>query len=525
MKAFLMHPYSRTLGTLLLMAVIVVPLSDAFARSNENVASVATQAELKAKYTAATAAGDKIRILVMPGHEPGFGGAEYQGLHERELNVEIADQLAQYLRQNPRFEVIVARDNDEWNENLDGYFESQWDEIEDFVTDKKKEMKREIRRGNVELRDDENQVDHAAAPTDTALRLYGINKWANENDIDLVVHLHINDTTDHGADAPSAYSGYAVYVPDNQFDNSKTSVALGEDIASELSRLSATSTLDIENKGVVEDQELIAIGANNTLSVPSVLVEYGYITEPRFQHLDTRALITKDYALATYRGIQDFFGDRLSMTYASAALPFTFASSSLATVGSSSPGTYALQAALHSINLYPTFASTTPENARLMAPTLTSCPIDGVMGPCTTNAIEAFQTSKGFGTTGTLGPKTAAALNAQFSSQPVAATSGCALSQKDIVAIGQHDLGADGDITRLQKLLSTDATVYPQKLVTGYYGPLTQAAVQAFQSAQGVAKKGEAGYGLVGPKTRAALQATYCKVGSNHNLPASSFMR
>jgi peptidoglycan hydrolase-like protein with peptidoglycan-binding domain/N-acetylmuramoyl-L-alanine amidase len=514
MKAFLMHSYSRTLGILLLIAVVVVPLSDAFARSSEAVASVPTQTELQSKYTTAATDGDRLRILVMPGHEPGFGGAEYQGLHERELNVEIADQLAQYLKQNPRFEVIVARDNDAWNTDLDEYFESQWDDIEDFVTDKKKEMKREIRRGNVELRDDEDQVDHAAAPTDSALRLYGINKWANENDIDLVVHLHLNDTTDHGPGGPSAYSGYAVYVPDSQFDNSKTSVALGEDIAGELSHLSATSTLDIENKGVVEDQELIAIGANNTLSVPSVLVEYGYITEPRFQHAQTRALITKDYALATYRGIQDFFGDRLSMTYASAALPFTFASSSLATVGSSSPGTYALQAALHSINLYPTFASTTPENARLKAPTLTSCPIDGVMGPCTTNAIEAFQTSKGFGTTGTLGPKTVVALNSQFSSQPqpvATAPTGCAVPQKDIVAIGQHDQDADGDVTRLQKLLSNDAAIYPQKLVTGYYGPATQAAVQAFQSAKGIAKKGEAGYGLVGPKTRAALQVAYCK--------------
>jgi peptidoglycan hydrolase-like protein with peptidoglycan-binding domain len=47
--------------------------------------------------------------------------------------------------------------------------------------------------------------------------------------------------------------------------------------------------------------------------------------------------------------------------------------------------------------------------------------------------------------------------------------------------------------------------------VTGYYGALTRKAVQAFQVKYGVAKPGDAGYGIVGPKTRAALQKAFAK--------------
>ena len=45
---------------------------------------------------------------------------------------------------------------------------------------------------------------------------------------------------------------------------------------------------------------------------------------------------------------------------------------------------------------------------------------------------------------------------------------------------------------------------YPQGLVTGYYGALTQAAVQNFQAKNGIVSSGtpdSTGYGNVGPKT------------------------
>jgi D-alanyl-D-alanine endopeptidase (penicillin-binding protein 7) len=43
------------------------------------------------------------------------------------------------------------------------------------------------------------------------------------------------------------------------------------------------------------------------------------------------------------------------------------------------------------------------------------------------------------------------------------------------------------------------------KPLSGYFGPLTKAAIQKFQVEQGIAKAGNTGYGVVGPATRAKL--------------------
>lgn len=71
------------------------------------------------------------------------------------------------------------------------------------------------------------------------------------------------------------------------------------------------------------------------------------------------------------------------------------------------------------------------------------------------------------------------------------------------------DIGDTGaDVTELQTYLKADASIYPEGLVTGYYGPLTAAAVQRLQCREGIVCSGSAqttGYGRVGPQTRARL--------------------
>jgi len=75
----------------------------------------------------------------------------------------------------------------------------------------------------------------------------------------------------------------------------------------------------------------------------------------------------------------------------------------------------------------------------------------------------------------------------------------------------QLDLGDRGtEVTELQNYLSTDANIYPSGLVTGYFGQLTKAGVERFQTAQGIVSSGTpatTGYGRVGPKTQAAINA------------------
>jgi N-acetylmuramoyl-L-alanine amidase len=53
----------------------------------------------------------------VPGHEPGYGGAEYGSLKEREMNVELANDLSEFLKNNGHYEVIGARQH-KWNPTL-----------------------------------------------------------------------------------------------------------------------------------------------------------------------------------------------------------------------------------------------------------------------------------------------------------------------------------------------------------------------------------------------------------------------
>ncbi len=62
----------------------------------------------------------------------------------------------------------------------------------------------------------------------------------------------------------------------------------------------------------------------------------------------------------------------------------------------------------------------------------------------------------------------------------------------------------DSEVTTLQTWLKTLPSVYPEGLVTGYFGALTKAAVLRYQASKGIAQVGQ-----VGPQTRAALNAQF----------------
>ncbi len=77
-----------------------------------------------------------------------------------------------------------------------------------------------------------------------------------------------------------------------------------------------------------------------------------------------------------------------------------------------------------------------------------------------------------------------------------------------LLSLGSTDAATGGQVSRLQRYLATVPTIYPEAMVTGYFGPLTEAAIRRFQAQQGIISYGTpstTGYGLVGPRTRALL--------------------
>ena len=73
------------------------------------------------------------------------------------------------------------------------------------------------------------------------------------------------------------------------------------------------------------------------------------------------------------------------------------------------------------------------------------------------------------------------------------------------------------DVLRLQKFLALDSAIYPEAIFSGYYGALTERAVQRWQVKYRIVSSG-AGYGVAGPRTAAAM-SILCTTGSYNGIP------
>lgn len=73
----------------------------------------------------------------------------------------------------------------------------------------------------------------------------------------------------------------------------------------------------------------------------------------------------------------------------------------------------------------------------------------------------------------------------------------------------QLDFGeTNADVSSLQTFFKDNSTIYPEGLVTGYFGALSRSAVQRFQVQNNIVSSGSAattGYGRVGPSTRDSI--------------------
>ncbi len=366
--------------------------------------NVITMNQLQEKYKAVSEGNPKVHIMIVPGHEPDYGGTEFDSLKERDLNVQLAKDLQSFFEGNDHYEITLARDKNTWNSDLKKYFNENWSSIKTFSDESKKKIVSLVKDGGFEIKTD--GVYHNSARKDVVLRLYGINKWVNENKIDIAIHIHFNDYPRKNISKKGEYSGIAIYVPEKQYSNSLTTRTLADAVFKRLIKYSPSSNLPKENIGVIEDQDLIAIGSNNTVDAPSMLIEYGYIYETQYADQVARDLIIKDLAFQTYLGIQDSFGsgNDVSFKYDTLLLPYNF-KEIINKNSTDKESILALQTAFLLEGLYPDKGDTKKE-----------CPRTGRFDPCTLSALESFQKKYNIsGEGGIVGKKTLEVLNSKYS--------------------------------------------------------------------------------------------------------------
>lgn len=245
------------------------------------------------------------KVLIVPGHDDEYSGAVYGGVEEVELNRLVAQKLFEYLNKEPGMQPILAHEENRYNPFLEFYFSKYKNDIESFMEKSKRDFTKKLKKEDAEL---EDSGFHNAAMPDARFRLYGINWWSNQNQIDLVIHIHFNDYADRKG-KEKKYNGFSIYTPGEFFGNYKLSNAVAYSIFDELKKIRPISNLPYEEEGVIEGHELIAVGSNESLYAGSVLIEYGYIYEDIFQDEEKRDVAFDYLAYSTYVGIKNFLDE------------------------------------------------------------------------------------------------------------------------------------------------------------------------------------------------------------------------
>ena len=258
---------------------------------------------LHAAYRDAERGKEKFKVLIVPGHDTASPGAYFGGLREADLTLAAAKELVADFLSDKNIEARLARTDQGYDPELAAYFAEHRTDILSYRASQTAQMQGYLASGDIASN---VLVGHNFAPSEVVIKLYGINKWANEQGYDLILHIHFNDVPRPNRSLPGWPTGFAIYVPEHQFSNAKGSLAIGQAIQKRLLDLYRASTLPQEANSPVEDQELIAIGSNNSLDASSVLIEYSYIYEPLVQQQLLRAPSISNMAELTYLGVEDF---------------------------------------------------------------------------------------------------------------------------------------------------------------------------------------------------------------------------
>lgn len=347
---------------------------------------------LKGKYNH----GQPIRVLLVPGHEVAAPGTSFNGFWERNLNVEVAEKLKALLDADSHFDAFITQNALGYTSEFARYFETDRVGIREFRDSVRSAMRQFVSSGAVAKKTD--GVRHNTAHPEIGTRLYGINKWARDHAIDIVLHIHFNDHPGHASSRPGKYTGFAIYIPEHQLPNFEASHDIARSLYRELSRYFPVSSHVQESAGIVEDQDLIAIGASASLDAVGVLIEYGYIYEPQVIQPALRPFTVAELAQQTYNGFKQYF-EKSASSLPVFTLPHRW-TREWEEGAANEPDIFALQIALSRGGWYPPTGKTR-----------TNCPTSGTFGPCTRGALRAFQERYGLDVSGALDSSTIVKLN------------------------------------------------------------------------------------------------------------------
>lgn len=350
-----------------------------------------TVAEISKKYHR-----KQLTVLIVPGHDNIDGGTSYKGVSEADYTAKIGQYLYEYLENDPNIDAVLVRNKNGYTKEFADYFAREGREISVF-TNRAVERFNSLKASN-QVEKPPPPFMHVRANSRVTKILYGLNKWANDHGVDIVLHIHLNNYPRRSGEI--RYEGYSVYIPDSTLPNHAPSKAIAEALSGTFSRFWAKSNLHLEKDTIIEDPDLIALGSYGSLRAASVLLEYGYIYEPRFQN----ELLLKETAFRTYQGLVSYFGDSRKITDEFAWLfPYEW-KKPLSYGVLRSNDVVAFQAALLKLGLYP------PNGA-----SLADCPVSGNFKECTRDALSSFQEKYGIvDEHGVLGYKTRQTLNEIF---------------------------------------------------------------------------------------------------------------
>ena len=147
-------------------------------------------------------AKDRINILIVPGHDESSFGTQFRKIKEVDLNRQLAEHIEDVFLKEKAFDVMLTADTNGYNKKLEKYLDKEEVDIKEFEAFYKKTTAKLENNGHITL---DQEVFHNAASSDVVFTLYGINKFANDEDFDIVIHIHFNDYPGRDLDQRGKY--------------------------------------------------------------------------------------------------------------------------------------------------------------------------------------------------------------------------------------------------------------------------------------------------------------------------------